>query len=201
MPNEIAKVVVNWTGFPGAPGYTNFFFNDFTDGSITQAIVDGALARTDTFISNWESSLPTAVKIQVQSAVQIIDVATGKLTRMMSGPAKTLRSGSGTGNYSAASGMCFNWYTAGIRNGRRVRGRTFVVPIAGNALAPDGSIDDLKVTGLRTAAAAFFAPGANQGLPGVYARPTTKGGTDGAWFGTTAFTLPDKAAVLRSRRD
>lgn len=201
MPNEIAKVTVKWTGFTGAPGYTNFFFNDFTDGAITQAIVDGALARTDTFVSNWESSVPAAVKLQVDNIVQIINVPDGKMTRFMTGPAKTLRTGSGTGVYSAASGMCFNWYTNGVRNGRRVRGRTFVVPVAGSALGADGSLDDTKVSGLRTVAAAFFAPGANQGLPGVYARPTAPGATDGAWFGTQSVTLPDKVAVLRSRRD
>ena len=31
MPNEIGKMRLNWTGFTGAPGYTNFYFNDFTE--------------------------------------------------------------------------------------------------------------------------------------------------------------------------
>lgn len=201
MPNEIAKVVIKWTGFSGAPGFTNLFFNDFTEGSITQAIVDGSMNRTDALVSAWQSRVPSTVTLQVDSTVQIIDVATGQITRFMQGAVKTQKVGTGSGAYSAAAGACINWRTNGVRKGRRVRGRSFVVPLAGSALDATGTIADTQLTGLRTAANALFATGADQGLPGVYARPSTPGASDGAWFPIVAADIPDKTAVLRSRRD
>jgi hypothetical protein len=210
MPNEVARVKVSWTGFTGAPGYTNLYFNDFTDGNITQAIVDGARTRTDGLLATLTTRLPAAAAVTVDPTVDIIDVPTGKITRFMSGPAFTTRTGQGTGNYSAATGGVINWYTAGVINGRRVRGRTFLVPFAGSALALNGTLDDTLRASMITAINSFLAPGPNQGLLGVYARPqkehvNKKGDTipahNGAWFPVTSFTHPDKVAVLRSRRD
>ncbi len=208
MPNEIAQVVVKWTGFSGAPGFTNLFFNDFTEGTITQAIVDGALARADVWVSSWKTRLPSTVTVQVDNQVKIIDVPTGNLTRFMSGAVKTPYTGTGTGNYSAAAGLCISWTTNGLRTSskpgskpRRVRGRTFIVPLAGSALDATGTIANAELTAFNTNTQALLAPGANQGLLGVYARPSAKGATDGAWFGVSSFNIQDKTAILRSRRD
>lgn len=197
---EMLRVTVNWTGFNGAPGYTNLHFRDFTEGPVDQAMADGSVAKVDSWIANWQSSLPSTVKFQVNPQVQRIEDTTGDLVGFFNTTPAAQRTGTGTGSYSAASGMCFNWYTNGVRNGRRIRGRTFVVPVAGNALGPDGTLDDTKVTGLRTATASLLSA-TGSGDFGVWSRPSGPGATDGAWWLTTSFTLPDKVAVLRSRRD
>lgn len=200
MPNEIGRLKINWTGFTGAPGYTNLYFNDFSEGSVTQAMVDGFRSRTDTLLGTIQTRLPSTVTVAVDPTVDIIDVPTGNLTRFMSTTPAAARVGQGTGNYSAASGGVINWYTGGVRNGRRVRGRTFLVPFASSALGPNGTLDDTLRTSLIGAIQTFIGPGANQGLLGIYARPKP-GLSDGAWFAVTSFTHPDKVAVLRSRRD
>lgn len=197
---DILRVKVKWTGGPGGPGFTNFHFNEFVEGDQTQANADGAVSKTDAFISNWQSSLPTSITIAVDPIVDVITAEDGKLKSFFTTAPAAARVGTGTGAYSAASGMCFNWYTNGVRNGRRVRGRTFVVPIAGNAMDTNGTIDNTKVTGLRTVAATFISS-TGSGDFGVYSRPSAPGATDGVWYPATSFTLPDKVAVLRSRRD
>jgi hypothetical protein len=197
---EMIRVTVNWTGFTGAPGFTNFHFRDFTEGPVDQAMADGSVAKVDAFISNWQSSLPSTVKIQTNAQVSRIEDTTGELKGFFQTTPAAQRTGTGTGSYSAASGAVFNWYTNGIVRGRRVRGRTFVVPLAGSALGADGTLDDAKVTGLRTVAQTFISATGSGDL-GVWSRPSAPGATDGSWWAVTSFTLPDKAAILRSRRD
>jgi len=198
---EMAKVQVNWSGFTGAPGFTNLYFRDFETGGIDQAIVDHVVSKTDTWISSIITRLPTTVTLEVQQTVQIIESTNGALQRfMVAAVDPPARVGSGTGNYSAVSGAVVNWYTDGVRNGRRIRGRTFLVPIAGSTLDVDGSINNTQLTALRAATTTFTAAG-GAGDMGVWSRPSVPGATDGEWNAVSAFTIPDKVAFLSSRRD
>lgn len=196
----MAKIVINWTGFTGAPGYTNLYFRDFDTGEMDQTTVDGAVSKVDTWIGFVLSRLPNTVTLRVNPVIEIVEETTGALTRFMNATTLAARTGVGTGNYSASSGACVNWYTNVVRNGRRIRGRTFLVPFAGNSLGPDGTLDNTGLTNLTTNTAALIAA-AGDGDLGVWARPTAPGASDGVWAVVTSFTIPDKAAVLRSRRD
>jgi len=197
---EILKVVANWSGFVGAPGYTNFYFRDFSAGAPDQAMADGAVAKADAFFDAWVTYLPNTVTILVSPTVEVIEETTGTLTGFFTTSPDTTRAGTVAGTYSAASGAVCNWYTNGIRNGRRIKGRTFMVPLAGNAFDAAGSIDNTKLGAMRLAATNFIsATGA--GDLGVWARPTSPGASDGIWYAASAATVPDMAAVLRSRRD
>lgn len=198
--SQILRVTINWTGFIGAPGYTNLHFRDFAAGDQTQAIADGAVAKTDFWIQSLQMRVPPTVTLQVDPTVEVIEDTTGDLVGFFNAGQTEPRVGTGTGAYSAASGACVNWYTGGIRNGRRVRGRSFIVPLAGSALGTDGSIDETQLAGLRTATTALL-DAAGSGDLGVWSRPSSPLVADGAWYAVTAFTIPDRAAVLRSRRN
>lgn len=198
---EMAKVQINWSGFAGSPGYTNLYFREGDFGDVDQGIVDGVVGKTDTWCSSLASRIPTGASIQVQPMVEIVESTTGVLQRFMTATtAPTLRAGSSAGNYSAASGACVNWYTNGVRNGRRIRGRTFIVPLGGASLDTNGTINDTQLTGLRTATTGLIAPSTTGDL-GVWSRPSLPGAADGQWHAVTSYTIPDKVAVLRSRRD
>ena len=197
---QVAKVVVNWTGFAGAPGYTNFYWGDLGGGDVSQATADGAAAKVDTWLGTLVALLPTAVTVQVNPSVEVHDQATGDLVGYYQVPAKPTRVGNNTLAYSAASGAVINWYTNGIKNARRVRGRTFIVPVGGETLQSNGSLDDTKAQLLRTATGNLIAASGVSVL-GVYSRPTKAAPTSGKWFSVSSFTVPDKVAVLRSRRD
>jgi hypothetical protein len=199
MP-EILRVKVNWTGFVGAPGYTNLYFSEFVTTGYTQAMADGAVAKASTFMTNIKAFLPSVVTVGVDPTVEIIQADTGNLVGFFSTTPPAPAPGAIVGPYSAASGACFSWGTNGVRNGRRVRGRTFIVPIAGSFYDNAGTINDTNLTALRQHGTTLLATGGVTDF-GVWSRPSSKGATDGAWFAAETSTVKDKVAILRSRRD
>jgi hypothetical protein len=89
------------------------------------------------------------------------------------------------------------WLTGLVHQGRRVRGRTFLVPTANQFFDTNGTLAAAFLTNLRTAAAAYIATAVN---PAIWARPDP-GTTNGAAFAVAAASVADKVAVLTSRRD
>jgi hypothetical protein len=197
---HLAKVVVNWLGFTGAPGYTNLYFRNPTPGIITQTVADSAVARADTFLASVQSRIPPDVTLSINGTVEVIDDTNGELQGFMNVTAPASKVGSMAGVYSAPSGAVVNWYTGAVRNGRRIRGRTFLVPLGGAATATNGTIDDTHLTGLRTAANNLVAATGDSRLV-VWSRPSAPGETDGVSAEVITATVPDKIAILTSRRD
>ena len=196
------KVKTKWTGFNGAPGYTNFYFKDFTNtGEPVASDAPAAVTRTHTFWNNLQSRFPSVVQLAVQGDVEVIEQTTGEMKSVFNVTPPTVVTGSATsGVYSGPVGAVVNWRTAGVRNGRRVRGRTFLVPLANENFQNDGTIDPTKLASMNTVVAAL-ADGTGTPDLGVWARPTAPGATDGQWYAVTSGSVPDLAAVLRSRRD
>jgi hypothetical protein len=184
----IQKQVTLWTGFPGAPGYTTLYWNDVTGPN---------LVALQAFWTGIADRLPSNTTIQVQSTGDRLDEATGAVIGAWSGAAQTPIVGTGAGAYSAVSGAHINWRTAAIVAGRRVRGRSFLVPLYGGAYDSDGTIAATVLTDLRTNLATFVAAAAADLR--VWHRPV--GGSGGSAHAVTAADIPDKAAALRSRRD
>lgn len=197
---QMLRVTVNWTGFIGAPGYTNLYFRDFAAGDQTQAIADGSVAKVDTWLNAWIPSLPAAVTVGVDPSVEVIEDTTGQLQGFFNTTPEAAQPGTSAGNYAAPTGGVVNWYTNGIRNGRRVRGRSFMVPLGPTAFALDGTLATTVLTTLRTATQTMI-DAAGAGDIGVWSRPTVAAPASGAWHAVSSFTIPDKAAILSSRRD
>jgi len=197
---DIIKTTVSWTGFTGAPGYTNMFWRDFSGGDVDQAMVDGAMTKLDAFLDSWQVYIPASVTYLINPQVEILEDTTGALQGFMNGTPDSSRTGVASGNYSAATGACINWYTGAVRNGRRLRGRTFMVPLAASAFSTDGTLDNSSLSSMRTAAATLISATGTGDL-GVWGRPSGPGATDGIWNFATSSSISDKAAVLRSRRD
>lgn len=199
MP-EILHTKLTWSGFPGAPGYTNFYFSDFVTTGYTQAQADNAIKMTHDFSLNIAALCPTGLSITTEPTVEIIQADTGNLVGFFSTVPGAIATGARTTTYSAASGACISWGTNGIRNSRRVRGRTFAVPLAGSVYHTDGTINDTDLALLRQIGTQMIATNAVSDF-GIWARPTSKGATDGVWFSAQTSSVKDKAAILRSRRD
>jgi hypothetical protein len=197
---SLAKVTINWTGFIGAPGYTNLYFRNSTPGLITQAVVDNAVTKVDAFVTAIKTMLPPVVTVGTSSTVDEVNDSNGALVAFWAGTPAAPGAGTMAGAYSAPSGACVAWSTSTVRNGRRIRGRTFVVPLGGAAVGTDGTIDTNELTDLRNAAIALRAATGDARLV-IWARPTTPGGTDGGSAEVTSSTVQDKVAVLTSRRD
>jgi hypothetical protein len=206
----IVRVKLKWTGWSGAPGYSNFYFSPNAFGEPLPATVDSMFARVDQFSMDIGSMLPPAVKLQVQGDIDLIDPLNGEMEGAVAHAAGTLRSGTGAnGSYSAASGAVITWRTGSVVAGRRLRGRTFVVPLIGTAFGIDGTLSGTAAATIGAAAAKIHLPHADYAAV-VWARPAKervrKDGTvvparDGDVGDITSSNVPTLAAVLRSRRD
>ena len=190
------RVKARWTGFSGAPGYNVFHFDAATEGAgpSAQACAD----ELRTFYTAIVGRMPSGVSVNIESAVELIDESNGRLVDFEQITPGSPITGSLSGGYSSATGACVNWLTDGVRNGRRLRGRTFLVPLAGGAYDSDGTLSGPTLTTLQGAADALAASVVDLQ---VYGRPTGPGATDGYAEGVTAARIADKTAVLRSRRD
>lgn len=200
MPT-IAKVKVRWQGFNGAPGWSNFFFRADAADSSFDAGAFMAADRINAFIQNVAPVIPPSVTMQVQNDIEALDEATGQMQHVWTDdPFPTHPGTNANSTYSGPSGMVITWRTAGVRNGRRVRGRTFLVPASAGIYEANGTIAAAHLTTVQNAANSLLTEPASPDL-GIWARPTAKGASDGAWFDVTGATIPDIGAILRSRRD
>lgn len=191
----ITRITATWTGFNGAPGYSNFFFNAFGGGDV----VDLEVGRVRAFFNALAIRLPSSVTVNVDGEAAVLDEASGELIGYANAseqPAAVI--GSGSGSYSGPSGAVIHWQTDAVAKGRRLRGRTFLVPLSGAVYESDGTLTAPVIEDIQDAADLLIGDGTGPELV-VWSRPVDgAGGTIGT---VTGHRVPDMAAVLRSRRD
>lgn len=198
---QLLKVTAKWTGFAGAPGYSNFFWHEEDPAGSFDSGAIAAMNAVGTFFDSIKQWFPNTVKWNVQPDVPIIESTTGELVSYANGGARTDIVGTATNAaYSAASGVVVTWRTGGVVRGRRVRGRTFLVPTANVAYDLDGTLQSASAASFGTAATALINT-VGQRSPVIWSRPSSKGASDGAFFPILTATVPDKVAILKSRRD
>jgi hypothetical protein len=188
------KYTTTWSGGKIGTGFTNLYFTLGT--GTAQAVADSVKA----FFSGCYSVgafLPTGVTMSFASQVDQIGDHSGELTLSeLVTPPSPITGSDGT-RYAAVAGGCVTWQTNGFLGGKRVRGRTFLVPVGGGGLQADGTLDSTFLGFVSTAAAALIA--ATPELV-VWHRPTSTAAADGAPFVVTGAKITDRAAYLTSRR-
>lgn len=191
----ILRVTAEWTGFLGAPGYSSFHF--MGGGGLISDAQQVATRVRDAF-DEVNTSIPVDVQIAIHPEVEEIDEATGEVTGFQVIDPGDPLSGVGGGGYSAPSGAVVNWRTNDLRFGRRIRGRTFLVPLNSGSYDSDGTLSEDALQEVRAFADVLTTPDFDSELV-VWSRPIDgSGGVAGTVVG---YSVPDKAAVLRSRRD
>lgn len=185
----LERVKITWTGMPGGPGVTQLYFRD----------APIARAALGTWIEAWKYLIPSNTTLTIQAEGDRVDVPTGAIVGLWSGGAPIVKVGTGAaGSYFAGGGACINWVTGTVVAGRRIKGRTFIVPMT--ALAYDnGTLVDTTVSALQNASTALLAD-TNVAME-IVRRPTAPGLADGTSGLISAAVVRDKQAVLRSRRD
>lgn len=189
------RVQSRWSGFQGAPGYTAFYF--MAGGGLisdAQQVAD----RVGGFWDLLTGSLPNDVDIEVLPEVEVLDEDTGMITDFETIDPPSTFSGSQSGGYSAASGAVINWRTNDLRFGRRIRGRTFIVPLGANGYESDGTLTSIQRDNIQAAADSMVGGDFDSELV-VWSRP--RDGSGGVAGTVIQASVPDMAAVLRSRRD
>lgn len=193
---DIYRIKSIWTGMPGAPGVSVMYANSAPSAA--------TLTGVKTFWGAVSGSLPSTLTISVPGTGDIIDEATGDLTGTWSTTAPATTIGASAADYSAPSGSLVHWATSGVVAGRRVRGTTYIVPTVAQ-YESNGTLKSAWITTVQTAASALVS--AFAGTMVVYARKfDPPAGSDkparvGSSHVVTGNSVPDKAVVLRSRRD
>lgn len=179
---------MTWTGGTGGAGVSTFY----SDASATIPV--GALG---TFFTALKTFIPSNITWTIPSSGDVFSDSSGALVSGWQLGTPTVIAATGSpASYSGASGVVIRWNTGGIANNRRVRGRTFFVPVVA-AIYDSGSIVGSQLASFQTAANALVAS-AGVDLR-VWHRPVA--GAGGSSFAITSAVAPDLAAVLRSRRD
>lgn len=183
------RIRAAWQNWPGAPGVTTFY----QDPAVAQA--DAASVRT--MFNAIAALLPSGLTVTVPATGDLIEENTGALSGSWSvTPAPTVVTGTGTGAYAGNAGAVMHWLTTTVVNGRRVRGRSFIVPLIGSAFFTDGSLATATITTLANAASAMIATTADHFV--VWHRP--RPGIPGSKAPVVSSSVPDLAISLRSRR-
>lgn len=142
--------------------------------------------------------LPQGVRVTIPGVGDSINDTTGELIGTWAvGGGDFVDGITSTPNAAAGVGACVTWLTGGIINGRRLRGRTFLVPLHVSAYDGDGTLATAAAVSVQNFGTNLMAAGPLA----VWHRPTTVGGSDGNSYGVTAARARDHVAYLGSRRD
>ena len=200
---SVFRTTAIWQNFIGAPGYTKFSFIEVTGDAGAVA----ATAAMHTFFQSLNAFIPALATVQVQPEIQEHDQASGALlSEIVASVTPAIVTGSGAGAYAGGSGMFVGWKTGAIWQGRRVQGRTFIVPAAG-CFENNGTLTGAAITTLKSAADALVADPAS--VFAVWAKQYSKP-TDptvppvqigGAAFQVLTTVVRDQASQMRSRRN
>lgn len=181
---------VRWSGFPGGPGTSTFYFHEDATYDLT-ALHD--------FFGLMLGLIPTSVGLEVVNTGATIDDANGDLVGGWTKASVSTMTGSNAGDYPSGVGCTVRWETGAVRHGRSVRGRTYLAPLYGAIFDTDGSIDSSGRTTIQGAADTTIAAYAGEMM--VWHRPKTVPEIRaGASNPITSAFVPDRPTMLRSRR-
>ena len=194
MPT-ISKVTAQWTGFSGAPGYTNLYYEGFSGSGDATTVTTAARALFQSLVGY----LPNNLTIRFTGVYQDLDWQDGSLVGQSSYTAPAAVVGTNTTAYSGLSGATIRWVTSTVVNNRILTGKTFLVPLVG-CYDTDGSLAPGFITTLTAATATYVtnAGFATTHAPIVWHRPVA--GAGGTFGDITGGVVTDRAAGLRSRR-
>lgn len=185
------QLIVTWTGFGGAPGYTNLYATP--SGGVRAALID-----LFTVFKQW---MPSQVSMFFPSTGKQIDATNGDMIGSWSAGTDATLVGAQNGAWAAPVGTAINWTTATISHGKLIRGRTYFVPMSSVMFDNTGVLVSANRNTLNAAVNTFVT--ASGGNFAIWQRPWVVDGVqtrDGYRGIVTAGTVPNKAAVLTSRR-
>lgn len=197
---ELRRVRSVWSGFPGGPGVTTMYLLD----------TDTAVADLHILWAALAFALPVDVHIQVENIGDTIEDSTGALTGTWpASDAVSSVAGTNESGYAAPVGAVVDWLTSTVTGGSRLRGRSFLVPLAGNNFQTDGTLTTTSHDDIANACSNWADSQVSSFV--VWRRPRIARAADGSRPAVTARAgshglvtgsrVPDMAAVLRSRRD
>lgn len=187
MPAEYRAI---WSTPGGGTGFSVFHFTTAGTGPAAQQIA----ADTRAYLNAIAGFFPDEVVISYDSEVlDLLEDGTLSAVWSVTPPANTV--GINASTYNRAAGLRVDWGTGLIVAGRRLTGRTYLVPAGSSVFDAGGLVTAGNITASQTAAAAFIsATSANRPLR-VWSR------THATSAVVTNASTPSKGAILTGRRD
>lgn len=192
---HLFRVVLTWQG-PQVKG-----------NAVTVLHFDGSnqtappVAAIKTAFDSVAGILPVGVTVTTPNTGDIIEDTTGALTGAWTGTGGGVSNGSGPANCPAGVGACVGWATGGLVTGkrgpRRLRGRTFIVPLHNSCYDSDGTLYSTALGTMNTFKTNLLAAG---GMA-IWHRPTAAAPSSGTSYAVASGTVKDRVAYLSSRRD
>lgn len=207
MPDDfMLRVQTVTTGWGGAPGLNTFYFaTDQESGTDNDARALNVADRVRAFWFGARPPFPSNWTATVNPAVDVINADQGDLvsSHVVTPPAAVVGTTSGPFGPQVAM-VCANLITPGIVDGKRVRGRAFIGPLA-NTNDFDGTPSPAMIGAVQNGLTALIGGTLNNPNLVVWSRrkgvslshPT---GLGGSMHLVNSISTRDSYAILRSRR-
>jgi hypothetical protein len=195
---DIMRIRSVIAGTQGTPGLSTLY----AVGSLATPVAADALDMVGRVRAFWNAIitlLPTLTTVNVQSQVDLLDVATGALVGGLAPAAPATVTGTGGSALPFAAAALLVGNTGIVINGRRLQGRTFISPLAATTNNA-GNFGNAQQTTLTNAANAMLT-GSSSSFPVVWHRPKAPGPAGGVGVAVLTYTARTPYAILRSRRD
>lgn len=197
----LGRSVVRATGFVGAPGYNIIHWSaGVGPGPSDPEGVEEWHDSLQTTLALYSGVLVNGVSMFIEADVVYFDDSDGVILGSTTDPIGDRGiacTGTGT-DMSRATCLTVRHRTSDYVNGRRLQGRTFLGPVASQALDVYGQVNSTIIDD-----AADNWVGLISGLGGrlaVWHRPTTPTGTDGSYGDVTSISINSVPGTLRSRK-
>ena len=197
-----------WSGTSGGPGLTQHACRFSGFGVWTQSEAGVATAAVRAFWEAIKANLPDDITLTTSPVVDLYDETDGTLIdSQVAALSPASVAGTAAGAFAMPAGVKMILQTGDIRDGRRVRGATYIVPAASSIMTAGGLIGSAARTAINLAGNNMRGALTAGGLElAVWSREreAVVGGLphrDGAVFTCTGIETSEKAAILRGRRD
>lgn len=187
MPSQYRAL---WSTPGGGVGFSVFHFQDVV--STTEAQNTANAIRT--FFNGVAGILPDDVVITFDPEVVVLDLAGALVTVFPVTPPASVTGGS-TSTFNRAAGVRIDWNTGHIVAGRRLKGRTYLVPVASTTFDTVGIVTSAASTAILAAANALITATSSIKPLTIWSR------THGIMWAVDSAAVPGKGAILTGRRD
>jgi hypothetical protein len=187
MPSEYRAV---WSTAGGGTGYTVLHFQDVVSNTEAQNTANAVR----TFFNSLAGIFPDEVSITFDDEVLVKDLAGTLLSVWPVTPPASV-AGINASTYNRAAGARIDWSTGHIVAGRRLTGRTYLVPAGSSVFDIAGLVTSANVTAMTNAATALITATSSIKPLVVWSR------THGVAWAASGVAVPTKGAILTGRRD
>jgi hypothetical protein len=163
----------------------------------TVLFTSGGYTAGRVLLASTASNMPSGVSYQCQSPAQWFSDAGVLQGEVPITSLPTGITGSGAATYPGGVGAVVYWNTGAFNGGRKVRGRTYFVPLSSAAFANDGTLAAGLVTALQSAVNTFVG---TTPPPAVNTRSLGKPGRGNSTYAVQSGSVKDRSAFLRTRR-